>query len=253
MPADFFITGTSRGLGLGLARAFLKQGRQGIGLSRSPAPLDHPGYQHIQADLATFETISACLQPVFSGCPQLQTVILNAALITPLHTAPETTHKEFARLMDVNVWANKALLDAVIAAAIEVEQVVLISSGVAVHPLRGQAAYCLSKAALNMLAQLYAEEMPDTHVCALAPGVIDTPMQAQLSHQIDPRFPATIQLSKLRGTTTMPDENTAGKKLAALLPLLPTKIETGGFAAISYTDEGLALSRVTTQRESLTL
>ncbi len=253
MPTDFFITGTSRGLGLGLTRAFLKQGRKGIGLSRNPAPLDHPGYQHIQADLSAYENISSYLQPVFLGCSRLQILVLNAALITPLHTAPETTHEEFAQLMDINVWANKALLDAFISAAIEVKQVVLISSGVAVHPLRGQAAYCLSKAALNMLAQLYAEEMPDTHVCALAPGVIDTPMQAQLSHKIDPRFPATIQLSKLRGTATMPDENTAGKKLAALLPLLPAKIETGGFAAISYTDEGLALSRVTTQRESLML
>ncbi len=253
MPADFFITGSSRGLGLGLTRAFLRQGREGIGLSRSPAPLDHPGYQHIQADLAAFERISSYLQPVFLKCPRLQILILNAALITPLHTAHETTHEEFSRLMDVNVWANKVLLDVVIAAAIEVKQVVLISSGVAVHPLRGQVAYCLSKAALNMLAMLYAEEMPDTHVCALAPGVIDTPMQAQLSSKIDSRFPATIQLSKLRGTASMPDENTAGEKLATLLPLLPAKIETGGFAAISYTDEGLALSRVTTQRESLTL
>ncbi len=253
MQADFFITGTSRGLGLGLTRAFLKQGRKGIGLSRSPAPLDHHGYQHIQADLATFEKISTQLKAVFSEQSALQMLILNAAWVTPLHPAPETTHAEFTRLMDVNVWANKALLDTVIMTALEVKQVVLISSGAAVHPLRGQAAYCLSKAALNMLAMLYAEEMPDTHVCALAPGVIDTPMQAQLSHKIDPRFPATIQLHKLRGTAVMPDADTAGEKLATLLPLLPKKIASGGFVTVSYTDGGLTLSQVTAQREPLTL
>ena len=76
---------------------------------------------------------------------------------------------DLKRVMDVNVWSNKTVLDALFARAFPVKQVVTISSGAAVNGNRGWRGYSISKAALNMLTRLYAAENPDTHFCARWP------------------------------------------------------------------------------------
>lgn len=59
-----------------------------------------------------------------------------------------------------------------------------ISSGAALKPYYGWSTYCGSKAALNMLTQNLALEQQDltngVKVLAIAPGVVDTDMQAQI-------------------------------------------------------------------------
>ena len=83
----------------------------------------------------------------------------------------------------------------------------MISSGAAVNGNKGWGAYALSKATLNMLAKLYAHEFPETHVCALAPGLVDTAMQDYLcdSQLVDAdRFPSVNTLRDARGTASMP-------------------------------------------------
>ena len=90
---------------------------------------------------------------------------------------------EMKRVMEINVWANKTVLDWLHNSAVRVDQVVMISSGAAVLGNRGWGGYALSKAALNMLARLYAHEFPQTHLCALAPGIIDTAMMDYLCEQ----------------------------------------------------------------------
>jgi len=74
------------------------------------------------------------------------------------------------------MWANKTILDFFIDKKIEVKQVIAISSGASVNGSLGWNGYSLSKAALNMLIKLYAAEMKDTHLIALAPGLIKTEM-----------------------------------------------------------------------------
>src|SRR3989338_8714994 len=62
--------------------------------------------------------------------------------------------------------------------------VVNISSGAAKRAIPSWAAYCTSKAALEMLSEtFYLEEQEKgrtTKVYCVAPGVVDTPMQAQI-------------------------------------------------------------------------
>ena len=46
MPRVFIITGSSRGIGLGLAENYLAQGDTAIGRSRAAALVRHPSYMH---------------------------------------------------------------------------------------------------------------------------------------------------------------------------------------------------------------
>jgi NAD(P)-dependent dehydrogenase (short-subunit alcohol dehydrogenase family) len=135
-------------------------------------------------------------------------------MLGPIADISETPVQESKRVTDVNVWANKVILDVVFTRKISVRQVVAISSGAASSPKRGWNAYAISKAALNMLIALYAAERPGTHFCALAPGIVDTPMQDQI-HGLpsDPRFPSLDTLRVAKGTPIMPNSDTVAPRL----------------------------------------
>ena len=74
-------------------------------------------------------------------------------------------------VMEINVWSNKVLLDLLFKTDIQIDQVVGISSKAALRSTPGWGPYCMSKAALDMLMNIYAKEYPDTHFSALAPGI----------------------------------------------------------------------------------
>jgi NAD(P)-dependent dehydrogenase (short-subunit alcohol dehydrogenase family) len=97
----------------------------------------------------------------------------------------------------------------------------MISSGAAVLGNKGWGAYALSKAALNMLAKLYAHEPPDTHITALAPGIIDSAMMDYLCDEADAdAFPALKRLRDARGSERMPRPDTAAAWVLDVLPRL---------------------------------
>jgi NAD(P)-dependent dehydrogenase (short-subunit alcohol dehydrogenase family) len=135
--------------------------------------------------------------------------------------------------MRVNVWANKVILDWLIERQIPIDQVVAISSGAAVNLHYGWGGYALSKAALNNLMTLYAREMPDTHVVALAPGLIDTGMQDYLCEEVDSdEFPSVQKLKDARGTENMPGPREAAEQIIDLLADLRDNHESGAFVDI---------------------
>jgi benzil reductase ((S)-benzoin forming) len=118
------------------------------------------------------------------------------------------------QVLDVNLWANKAVLDGIFRIGIHLRRVVTISSGAAIHGGRGWNAYSISKAALNMLTALYAAEHPQVHFCALAPGIIDTAMQDKIAALPDEeRFASFDRLKKAKGTELMPSPEQAAARL----------------------------------------
>lgn len=225
------ITGTSRGLGLGLARAALNAGGDIEGYSRSETPIDHPNFRFHHLDLANLQSISGVLDNTLDK-ETIDLVILNAGIIGEFKSMPDISLNEIKNVMEINVWANKLILDW-FATHIAPAQVVLISSGAAVNGHRGWGAYALSKATLNMLAQLYSHDMPRTHICALAPGLVDTPMQEQIQATADyTRFPSVTRLREARGTAAMPSATEAGARIFSLLANLPERIPSGSFADV---------------------
>jgi len=127
-------------------------------------------------------------------------------------------------VMEVNLWANKELIDTLQAHA-HVKQIVGISSGAAVNGSKGWGAYSLSKAGLNMLLSVYAKELPDIHFTALAPGIIGTPMVQHIIDEVDDEiFPSAKQLK--HGTIQTPQE--AAKHLIAIFSKL-LAYESGSF------------------------
>lgn len=221
--SSVFITGVSSGLGWALAEEYLRRGAAVFGVSRrQPGGLgQNSQFLFRPADLSDLSEIHAVIAELLDGVRELETVVLNAAELGPIADLSEVRTEELQRTMDVNVWSNHKILKGMFERGIRIEQVVAISSGAAVQPSRGWAAYAISKAALNLLMGLYAAERPETHFSALAPGIVDTPMQARLSEQADdPRYPALQILKAARGTERMPrPEKIAGRLIDAFAAL----------------------------------
>ena len=111
-------------------------------------------------------------------------------------------------------------------------QIVFMSSGAAVNGNKGWSGYALSKAALNMMAQLYVHEFPDTHIAAFAPGLVHTQMQDDIRDNVDSAaFPSMQVLKDAIGTSLMPEPREAGRLLADAFERLP-QYPSGSFLDI---------------------
>lgn len=221
MQETIFITGTSRGLGRGLARACLDSGASVLGCSRGDSELsetDPEAYRHLQLDLQDPGTGKPLLEKAISGMKTLDRVILNAGMLPPIRDMRDTPLEVLRETMEVNLWSNKWILDSVLAMPAKPSQVIAISSGAAVSGSRGWNGYSLSKAALNMLIKLYAAEESEVHFIALAPGLVETAMQDAISGTEDDEAFETVQrLKAARGTPDMPSPDEVASRILALM------------------------------------
>jgi NAD(P)-dependent dehydrogenase (short-subunit alcohol dehydrogenase family) len=231
-----FLTGVSSGIGHGLADEYLQRGWKVFGVSRRKpdALLKREEFCFQALDLADSTAVALKLQSLFEGIEKLDLAILNAGILGRIADMPDVSIEELKHTMNVNVWANKSVLDVLLNGSFPVSQVVTISSGAAVNGNRGWNGYAISKAALNMLTQLYAVEHPSTHFAAVAPGLVDTAMQEVLCSLVDQvtQFPSLGVLQSKRGGPEMPSPDKLAPRLADFVQQLPSQIESGNFVDI---------------------
>lgn len=232
------ITGVSSGLGLALAEHLLEQGWAVYGLARrTPQNINSSDFHFRAVDLADFERAAAATLHLLEFAPRIELVVLNAGALGPIADIKDVSIGEMQRVLDVNLWANKAVLDALFLHGRRVQQVIAISSGAAVNPVRGWNAYGVSKAALNMFIQLYALETPETHFVSLAPGLVDTAMQEHVFWNVDfVKFPGLLRLKEARGTEHMQSPAAAARRIIRSLPGLRAR-PSGAYVDIRKLDE----------------
>ncbi|MFO8130236.1 MAG: SDR family NAD(P)-dependent oxidoreductase [Bacteroidales bacterium] len=206
---NIFITGTSSGLGYALAKRFLDDHHMVYGVSRkSNETLDtYDNFKFLSQDLADLSYAGIHLANFFERekVEGLDLVVLNAGIINDIKDMKDTSIEELKRIMDINVWSNKVILDTLFQTVRNVRQVAAISSGAARSGARGWNGYAISKAALNILIRLYSNEQPDTHFSSIAPGLIDTQLQDYISSlPKKDKYPVVARLQDARGTKDMP-------------------------------------------------
>jgi NAD(P)-dependent dehydrogenase (short-subunit alcohol dehydrogenase family) len=229
---NILITGVSSGLGEALAAKYLENGDTVYAIGKTiPKKLDHyPHFFFFPYDLSETFMIQSTLKE-FLQHRSFDIVILNAGLLGDIKTLSQTDLMDAKAVMEVNVWANKELIDTLQAHA-QVKQIVGISSGAAVNGSKGWGAYALSKAGLNMLLSVYAKELPEIHFTALAPGVIRTPMVEHIIEEVDDTlFPSAKRLKE----NPIQTAEEAAKNLIAIFPQL-LDYESGSFLDVRTID-----------------
>ena len=224
--ANILITGVSSGLGEALVEVYLAKGNTVYGIGKTiPQKFDrNPHFFFFPYDLSETFMLRSTLKDYLAH-KSFNTIILNAGVLGEIQTLQNTELTHIKEVMEINVWANKELIDTVVEHAQFVGQVIGISSGAAVNGSKGWGAYSLSKSALNMLLKVYAKELPEIHFTALAPGIIKTPMTDRIIAEVDAQdFPSAKTLKESYIQT--PSE--AAQNLVSLFPKL-LNYESGSF------------------------
>jgi alcohol dehydrogenase len=228
---NIFVTGSSRGLGEAFVEYYLGEKATVYGVGRSM--LNRDDYFYKQVDVSDEKVLQDSLEKLFQGLKSLDLIVLNAGILGRIQDTSECQLTQLKKEMDINMWANKTILDFFIKNNIEVKQVIAISSGASVNGSLGWNGYSLSKAALNMLIKLYAAEMKQTHLISLAPGLVKTKMLDSIlqgDHDTDKYTSVqSLRNSEEQGLVYSPE--TIVEKIMDAMPKLLEK-ESGSFIDI---------------------
>ena len=193
----YIITGASQGLGKALAEAALQQPDAAVlGVSRR-ATIEHARYQHQALDFSDLDAVRNNVTKLFPAWPDAAslTLINNAGVLGEIGYVGEQTNEHYQFVLDVNVVVPAMLMNTFLSAysGRPVPRTILnISSGAAQRPVDGWGAYCASKAALDMLSQVAQQEQDrrgtGVRIRSLAPGMVDTAMQASIRTADEQQF-----------------------------------------------------------------
>ena len=203
MQKNILITGCSSGLGLALTKYYIEKKYKVYGISRNKPEINDENFIHKSFDLSQVSKIKSELTDFIKGVNNLETVFLNAGMLGKIKILEELSINEMNEVYSLNVYANKELLD--ILMQIKVKNILVISSGASKTGYKGWGSYSLSKAGVNMLVNLYSNEMTNTKILAVAPGVIKTPMTDYIRFEIDENiFTSAKKLNE--GNVQTPEE-----------------------------------------------
>lgn len=194
LSKNILITGCSSGLGLALTNLYLENEFTVFGISRNKPKIENKNFHFKHFDFSKVEDIQKELTPFIDKIEKIETVYLNAGALGDIKEMANLSIDEIKDVLDVNVFANKELLD--ILAKSKVKNIIALSSGAAVKGSKGWGAYSLSKASLNMLINLYSNEMLNTKLLAVAPGVIETPMTDIIRFEVDDKIFTSAKILK---------------------------------------------------------
>jgi len=222
-------------LGKAFVEHYLHDSSNVYGLGRSP--ITRPDYSYKQVDVSDEKALIKELSLLLEGVNSLDLIVLNAGILGRIQDISACKTEQLKKEMDINMWANKTILDFFIHNKIAVKQVIAISSGASVNGSLGWNGYSLSKAALNMLIKLYAAEMKQTHLISLAPGLIKTEMlDSILDGDHDTKRYTSVQSlreSEEKGLVYPPE--VIVEKIVKVLPRL-LKEESGSFIDVRAID-----------------
>lgn len=209
----YFITGVSRGLGKALAKAALAQKNSTVyGMGRSHA-LNAPNFKFVSIDFSDSEKASEFAFPKFDDADKL-VLINNAGTLLPSGYGGKQDNKDIAMAFQVNTVSPSILANNFLSsyAQSKAQKIIInISSGAAQRALDGWSVYCASKAALDMHSTTLAlenKDRADVHIFSIAPGKVDTDMQAQIRQLPDGAFSQRDAFREVHkaGQLSAPDE-----------------------------------------------
>lgn len=195
------ITGASRGIGRAIALALAKAGAHVLALARTAGGLEELDddiraaggtASLIPMDLLEGDGIEKLAAALAERVEKLDVLILNAATLGELAPLTDIDPKVWRRTLDLNVTANWRLIRALdpFLRRSQDARVLFLSSRVGGEESRAYwGAYAVSKAALEMLAETYADETANANVrvAIVQPGPMRTKMRAEAMPGEDPQ------------------------------------------------------------------
>ena len=233
------LTGASRGMGAAMAEQLLQADRVLLCISRGVNPqltglaaaagtkLDQWPLDLAQPGPAAAR-LEAWLQALEGETFDSATLINNAATITQIAPIEQSDPAELSSALRVGLEAPLLLTAAFLRATGAWRarrqggcKVLNISSGLGRFAMASQASYCAVKAGLDHFSRSVALDQAaakyPARIVSLAPGVIDTDMQAQLRAGDPARFPDHARFVQMKASGQLDSPATAAAKVLAFL------------------------------------
>lgn len=227
------VSGASRGLGLAMALALAAapSTRLLVTLSRNDsdaladaARASGVALRQIQADLSDPAQASSAAQAVAALLPadaDRYLLINNAGTVAPIRAGSHLDDAPaIAAALQLNIGAAMLLTTAFLRATDGVKadrRIMNISSGAGRRAMPGWGVYCATKAALDIYTQVVQMEQPGIRIAAIAPGVINTAMQADIRAASADHFPQQAQFVGLHDQGLLADADATAQRLLARL------------------------------------
>ena len=216
------ITGGGTGIGRALAGRFADKGWRVTIVGRrlnllQEVARDYPDkISIISADVGSIQD----RQKIVSEAKgTLDLLVHNAAVLGPVGPILDQSPEDWKSHMATNVEGPLFLTQALLLKLVENSRVVNISSGAAHQGIPGWGMYCTSKAALFMLGQLLKDELAQRNIWfgSVRPGIVDTPMQAEI-RALEPKdFPMVEQFRQYKATGALVTSELVAQYLEWLL------------------------------------
>ncbi|MHB1536589.1 MAG: SDR family NAD(P)-dependent oxidoreductase [Acidimicrobiales bacterium] len=218
-----WISGASSGIGQALARAVPWPDARVINISRREAP----GTEHLEADLAdpsSWARVGSSFRDELEGFSGERVVFVHAAgTVAPVGFAGEVDTNDYSANVMLNSAAPQILGHLFLAAARDVDarrHLVMMSSGAARSVYPGWSSYGAAKAAIDQWCRNVGAEQSrrgGVQVLSLAPGTVDTRMQAQLRDTDVEDFPERAKFVDLHQANKLSDPDEVARKIWGVL------------------------------------
>lgn len=186
------ITGASRGLGAAVAKRFAAEGAQLVLVARTVGGLEETddavraaggAATLVPLDLTDFDAIDRLGQSLHERFGRVDVVVGNAGGLGTLSPVGHIRVRDWTEVINLNLTANWRLirsLDALLRAS-DAGRAIFVTDTVARRPKAFWGAYAASKAGLEALVRVYADETERTKVRVnlLDPGRLRTRLRAR--------------------------------------------------------------------------
>lgn len=232
MKKTALITGGSRGIGFGIAKALAKDGfnlaingvRDEANAADALNELRNLGAEvvYCQGSVANAADREAIIEKAYAVFGQINVLINNAGIAPRVRLdVLETTVENYQEVMTTNLEGPFFLTQAIAKRMAHAKQnnhafeaaIIFVTSISATVTSVNRGEYCISKAGLAMTNQLFAVRMAEYNipVYEIRPGIISTDMTSKVQEKYDNLFQSGIALQPRWGT---PDD--VGKAVASL-------------------------------------
>ena len=219
-----WISGSSGGIGSALARTVPWPGARVIGIGRHPTP----GAERLEADLADpaqWAGVGAAFAREAAGLTGGERVVFvqAAGTLDPIGFAGEVDGAAYARNVVLNAAAPQVLGHSFLAAVRHLpgpRHLLMLTSGAARSVYPGWSSYGAAKAAVDQWVRDVGAEQKirgGVQVLSIAPGTVDTGMQAQLRATDEADFPSRPKFVALHADGKLADPDAVAADIWRLL------------------------------------
>ena len=206
------ITGTGSGIGKALAELLLDKNYKVIGYSRTNS-ITHLNFTFTKIDLSDLSATKTLVFPKTNKSDVL--LVNNAATIGTIVPFNKKTPTDIINEYQLNLIAPTLLSQKFISTYKANSKLLInLGSGAANNPISSWSTYCATKAGLDMLTQVIAEENHENlTVFSVHPGIVDTNMQKNIRDTNPDLFPLLRKFTSYYTNNELENTEAVAKKL----------------------------------------